>query len=146
MRSTKYKLRHGRGRWAQLDTIVTLGLDKGKLTAEHPQTWKDRKGLMLRESSSTSSALEQLLSHHRTSLVAFPSAQYCGLPSGSWGMRKLRVNTQRSISSNYAIQDIGKQGSAISVLSCFHANTMQLGTVGLPCISGGAWRKYGKCL
>ena len=61
-------------------------------------------------------------------------------------MRKLRVNTQRSISSNYSMQDIGKQSSATSVLSCFHTNTMQLGTVGLPRISGGAWWKYGKCL
>ena len=34
MHSTKYTLRHGPGRWAQLDTIVTLRLDKGKLTAE----------------------------------------------------------------------------------------------------------------
>ena len=76
MHSTKYKLRHGGGGWAQLDTVVTLGLDGGKLTAEHPQTWRDSKGLMLRESSSPSSALEQLLSHHRTSLVAFASAQY----------------------------------------------------------------------
>ena len=77
MPSTKHKWRYQGLSW---NITVTLESNEGKLTVEHPQTWKDRKvsarGSMLRDSTSRSSALEQTLSQHMTSLVSSPLVQY----------------------------------------------------------------------